>query len=194
MMDNRKSRLMRFFKKHKRMPTYIELAHLLKRSKSTAHKIASGWVDEGFLASDDTGRLAPGELHWQIPFLGSVDAGFPNDESRHGAETVALDDLLVEHKYPTYMIRVRGNSMQGAHILDGDQVLAEKRPTAKPGDVVVAKLDGSWMIKHLREDSKGTMYLQAADDRLSKIYPSRELHIVAVVTTVIRRLDGEQLP
>lgn len=191
MLDSRKSRLIGFFKKHKRMPSYGELAHVLRRSKSTAHKIASGWMDEGFLLSDSSGRLSPGELHWQIPFLGNVDAGIPTDDELRD-ETVALDDLLVSHKNPTYMIRVRGNSMRPAHIVDGDYVLAEKRPTCVPGDVVVAKIDGSWTIKHLREDGNGKTYLQAADDAFSKIYPSHELHLVAVVTTVIRRFTDDE--
>ena len=186
-IDLRKRKVLRFSKKHRRMPSYRELANLLKlRSKSSAHDIAKAWQDEGFIEMDQAGRLVPGELHWQIPMLGTIDAGLPNNDELFG-KSIALDDWLLDHQKPTYMIEVKGNSMKGAYIVEGDHVVVEKTEKSKPGDIVVARIDDAWTIKFLRESNDGKLYLQAASEGDICIHPTRELVIVAVVVAVIRR-------
>jgi len=169
------------------MPSYQELADLLHlRSKSSAHDIAKNWQDEGFISKDKGGRLVPGELHWSIPLIGTVDAGFPKNDQLFG-KSIALDDWLLDHDRPTYMIEVKGNSMRDAHIVEGDFVVVERTESFAPGDIVVARIDGAWTIKFLREANNGNRYLQAASEGDISIHPTNELLIVAVVTTVIRR-------
>lgn len=185
--DRRKRKLLRYFKNHHRMPSMRELADLLGlRSVSSAHDLTQTWIRDGFVNKDDTGRLVPGELQWLLPFLGSVEAGTMPDDAYFGKSAV-LDDWLLGEERPTYMIRVNGNSMKEAAIVEGDHVVVERTDQCNPGDIVIARIDGAWTIKHLRVDEVGKQYLQAADDVFSKIYPSHELKIVAVVTAVIRR-------
>ncbi len=105
-------------------------------------------------------------------------------------KSIALYDWLLDHDRPTYMIEVKGNSMRDAHIVEGDFVVVERTETFAPGDIVVARIDGAWTIKFLREGDAGKRYLQAASDGDVSIYPTHELLIVAVVTTVIRRYRG----
>lgn len=170
------------------MPSYQELAELAGLgSKSTAHKLAEGWRKEGFLGQDTTGKLVPGELHWRVPFLGTVQAGIPSADDLRD-QTVSLDDWLLDLDHPTYLIEVRGNSMCEAHIMEGDFVVVQRTSNFSSGDIVVAKIDGQWTIKNVMEDSNGR-YLQAGSNISSRINPSHELIIVAVVTTVIRKLQ-----
>lgn len=183
-IDPRKWQVLHYLQKNRRMPSVRELARLLGlRSSSSAHDLAQEWVKDGFVTKDETGRILPGEIQWYLPLLGAVNAGiFPEND-----QLAALDDWLLTQEKPTYMIRVNGNSMKEAAILDGDHAVVERTDQCKPGDIVIARIDGAWTIKHLRVDTKGNRYLQACDDAYSKIHPSHELRIVAVVTAVIRR-------
>ena len=169
------------------MPSVRELAHLLGlRSSSSAHDLTQEWVRDGFVTKDASGRILPGEVQWYLPLLGAVEAGVTIDDAAFG-RSAALDDWLLTQERPTYMVRVNGNSMKEAAILDGDHVVVERTDQCRPGDIVIARIDGAWTIKHLREDAQGRRYLQACDNELSKIHPSHELRVVAVVTAVIRR-------
>jgi SOS-response transcriptional repressor LexA len=189
-VDHRKSKLLRYFKKHHRMPSYRELAELVGlRSVSSAHDLTELWIRDGFVTKDETGRIIPGEIQWFLPLLGDVAAGVLPEDQQYGKSAV-LDDWLLEQEKPTYMIRVNGNSMKDAAILDGDHVVVERNSDCKPGDIVIARVDGCWTIKHLRKEDGGRVFLQAADDRYSCIYPSHELKVVAKVTAVIRRYSS----
>lgn len=169
------------------MPNRRELAQILGlRSKSSAQNLTEEWVRDGFVTRDDAGRILPGEIQWYLPLLGVIEAGFSIDEEFFGRSAV-LDDWLLTQENPTYMIKVNGSSMKEAAILDGDHVLVQRCEDCKPGDIVIARVDGCWTIKHLRVDKGGKRFLQAADDQHSKIYPSHELRIVAVVTGLLRR-------
>ena len=169
------------------MPSRRELAHVLGlRSSSAAHDLTEEWVKDGFVTKDETGRIVPGEIQFYLPLLGVVEAGIPTDDEMFGKSSI-LDDWLLTQEKPTYMVKVNGNSMKDAAILDGDHVVVERTDECKAGDIVIARIDGSWTIKHLRIDGNGKQYLQASDNEYSKIHPSHELRIVAVVTAVIRR-------
>ena len=85
------------------------------------------------------------------------------------------------------MLEVKGESMIEAHIAEGDMVLVERSLTAKPGDIVIAEVDGGWTMKFLRVDKKGKAFLEPANRKFKPIYPEYEMHIAAVVKAVIRK-------
>lgn len=79
--------------------------------------------------------------------LAVVRAGWPEPA---GEGVVALDPATVLRATPrSFALRVRGQSMIGAGIQDGDIVIGEFRPEARPGAVVVALLDGESVLKRL---------------------------------------------
>jgi SOS-response transcriptional repressor LexA len=98
-----------------------------------------------------------------------------------------LDEWLIEHKEATYLLKVKGDSMRDAWILEGDFVLVERTHDAKVGQIVVADVEGEWTVKYLMKE-KGRFALVPANDDFETIYP-RELSIAAVVRSVIRRYD-----
>jgi SOS-response transcriptional repressor LexA len=138
------------------------------------------------VTNDDSRRILPGDFQWYLPLLGEAEAVIPTNDDLIGKSS-ALDDWLLTQENPTYMVKVNGNSMKEAAILDGDHVVVERTDQYKPGDIVIARIDGAWTIKHLRVGADGKHFLQAANDEHSKIHPSHELRLVAVVTAVIRR-------
>jgi repressor LexA len=97
-----------------------------------------------------------------------------------------LDDLLVDIPSRTLLITVRGDSMSGANIFEGDVVIVERQTVATPGDIVVAVIDGELTVKRLEKDSEGWL-LRPENPSFSEIRPFGGLEIVGVVTGLARR-------
>ncbi len=117
---------------------------------------------------------------------GRVHAGFPSPAEEELLDTMSLDEYLIENKEATFILKVSGNSMIDAGIMPQDLVLVERTNEAKPGDIVIAEVDGKWTMKYLRQ--KGSrMYLEPANKKYAPIYPEEELKISAVVKAVIRK-------
>jgi SOS-response transcriptional repressor LexA len=81
----------------------------------------------------------PARMSRSLPLWGTVAAGRPI-EAVQVPETLSLDDVIGSKK--VFALKVRGDSMQDEHIIDGDFVLLEKTKKANNGDIVVALVDG----------------------------------------------------
>ena len=79
-----------------------------------------------------------------IPLLGPIPAGFPDDGAPEAEGCVSVDVSSVGFTPTrnTFAVRVKGSSMIGRHILDGDIVLLERGPDPRNGQVVGALVDG----------------------------------------------------
>lgn len=77
---------------------------------------------------------------FELPLLGLIAAGKPI-EAVEAPETISFPEDLVGSGN-TYVLRVKGDSMIGEHIRDGDYVIVERRETAENGDTVIALIDG----------------------------------------------------
>ncbi|MCJ7827567.1 transcriptional repressor LexA [Patescibacteria group bacterium] len=187
-MDEKyRAKILTFYRRHKRMPTYAEIMKLVGfKSKNAVYKLVGRLKKVGFLSQDGSGRLIPEKIFGQIRVLGSVEAGFPSPAEEELADTVSLDDYLINRKESTYMLRVKGDSMKDAGILEGDLVLVERNQSPQPDEIVIARVDGDWTIKYLRR-SKDGFFLEPANKKYRSIFPHEELNIVAVVKGVIRR-------
>jgi repressor LexA len=97
-------------------------------------------------------RSHKGENQLSLPVLGRVAAGAPIGADAGGDAGVermfAFDPALFSPR-PDYLLRVRGDSMREEGILDGDLVAVQRRPDARSGQVVVARLDEELTIKRL---------------------------------------------
>jgi repressor LexA len=180
-------KIISFWQKHKRMPSYSEiLRETGLKSKNAAFKLVGKLIDAGFLAKDSSGRLLPSSLFNEVKILGLVEAGIPALAEQQQLDTVTLDDFLIRNRKETYMLEVSGESMIDAGILPRDLVLVERGKTPKLGDIVIAQVDGNWTIKYLRK--KGNkLYLEPANKKFKPIFPKHELLIAAVVQAVIRK-------
>ena len=178
---------MAFYKTHRRMPSYGELVKLSAyKTKSAVHYAMSKLIDSGFVSRDKTGRLIPRNLTGSVRMLGLIEAGFPSPAEEELADTMSLDDYLIKNKEATYILRVKGDSMIDAGIYEGDMVLVERGKNPKPGDIVIAQVDGEYTMKYYRQRGK-TIYLEAANAKYKPIFPTNELKIDAVVKAVIRQ-------
>ena len=185
-------KIQRFYRAHKRMPSYRELAELFGfKSKNAAYKLADRLVHEGVLQRDRSGVLIPGSVaglggNVQVRLVGSIEAGLPSDAVEQNLDTISLDRDIVHANNVTYALKVKGDSMIDAGIHDGDLVLVERVEDAKLGSIVVAEIDGDWTLKYLRE-KKGKRYLEAANPDYPDLHPEQSLSIGGVVRAVIRQ-------
>jgi SOS regulatory protein LexA len=187
MNNDYKNKLLAFYHREKRMPTYTEMMQLFGfKSKNAVARLVDKFIEAGYARKDHLGRLIPEQGFNDIPLLGQVTAGFPATVEEEMKDTVNLDDYLIAKKENTYMLTVDGNSMIDAHIADGDMVLVEKTEKAKDGDIVIADIDGEFTMKYFRKSGE-KVWLEPANKDFKPIHPVQYLRINAVVKAVIRK-------
>jgi len=188
MTDTYKNKIISFYRETKRMPSYAEIMALLGfHSKNAVYKLINKLVSEGVLDKDSRGRLVPNHLIGQTPMLGLVEAGFPTTIDEQMTDSINLEDYLIRDKSASYLLTVKGDSMIDAGIQEGDLVIAERKGEPKPGDIVIAEIDGGWTMKYFRR--KGSQaYLEPANKKYKPIYPTQALKVAAIVKGVVRKL------
>jgi DNA polymerase V len=120
---------------------------------------------------------------------GTVRAGFPSPADDFSVRRHDLNELLITHPTATFFWRVRGTSMQGAGIGDGDILVVNRALVPRHGDIVVAEVDNDFTVKYLFQRN-GRVKLQAADPTFPDIVFERDgqrLAVVGVVTCTIKR-------
>lgn len=186
-MENQIKKIRKFFKRHRRLPTYQELAHLAGfASKNAAFKLAQKLINAGFLEKDSSGKLIPKRLFAPLPYSGIVKAGFPSPAEEELIDTISFDEYLIEKPEATFILKVSGDSMIDAGIHPGDIVLIERGRPVKTGDIVVAEVDGEWTMKYYQKEA-GQVVLVAANKKYQKIYPKHNLTIEGIVVSVVRK-------
>jgi repressor LexA len=124
--------------------------------------------------------------HYALPLLGLVEAGFPSPAEEELFDTMSFDEYLIDNRDASYILKVKGDSMIDAGIQEGDMVVVERTNDAKPGQIVIAEIDGQWTMKYLRK--RGTAYyLEPANRKYRPIVPTEGLKIAAVVKAVVRK-------
>jgi SOS regulatory protein LexA len=187
MKEAYKNKILKFYKKNKRMPVYSEIMELLGfRSRNAVYKLVNQLVAEGFISKDSSGKLIPNKLYGEIPFIGLVEAGFPSPAEDELTDTMGIEDYLIDNREATYLMRAKGESMIDAGIVDGDMLLVERTDRAKPGEIVIALVDGDRTMKYLRQRS-GKYYLEPANKEFKPIVPEEKLVVEAVVKAVVRK-------
>jgi len=118
----------------------------------------------------------------------SVAAGFPSPAEDHQVERIELMSQLVRHPQATFFIRIKGESMQGAGILDGSVVLVDRAIKPRHGHIVIAVVDGDYTCKRLHLRGK-TMRLKAENPAFADIEPQegQTVEVWGVVTATIHQ-------
>ena len=97
----------------------------------------------------------------KIPLLtDSVSAGFPSPADDYTEENIDLNDYLISNPFSTFFLRVKGDSMINAGIKDKDLIIVDKSLRAKPGNIIIAMIDGEFTIKRLSMKNN-ELYLKA---------------------------------
>ena len=119
----------------------------------------------------------------------AVAAGFPSPAQDYFDGSLDLNDHLIRDKTSTFIVRVSGESMTGAGISDGDELVVDRSLSPKDGNVVVAILDGELTVKRL-ELHPGGVVLRAENPEYPPIHVAElsDLQVWGVVTVCLHRL------
>ncbi|HZZ59340.1 MAG TPA: transcriptional repressor LexA [Opitutaceae bacterium] len=127
---------------------------------------------------------------FSVPVYGAIPAGVPTLEEQQAEESIGIDPSFfgVRRQRPEQLwaLRVRGDSMVGAHILDGDVVVLERRDP-RAGEIVAALVDGTTSTLKRLVQAKGRAVLRAENKRYADIVPQEKWECQGVVVGVIRR-------
>jgi repressor LexA len=122
-----------------------------------------------------------------IPVYGDIPAGFPDTREQRpdGCVYADLDSLDIRRTARTFAVRVRGDSMTGAHILDGDLVVLELREP-NHGNIVAALIDGETTLKRYLVRNRRP-FLRAENPKYPDLIPAHELVIQGVMIALFRK-------
>jgi len=122
----------------------------------------------------------------EVPVLGRVPAGKPflSEENVEGVLTIPADMNSGEK---TFALRVKGDSMIGAGIMDGDRVIVKQQSTAENGEIVCALIDGEATLKRFFKKD-GVVTLKAENEKYAPITVSAgEFRIAGRVVGLLRK-------
>lgn len=121
-----------------------------------------------------------------IPLEGVIAAGFPV-ETYQDVEYIDFGEIF--HKEDCVALKVRGQSMIEDHIDDGDYVVIRKQNTARPGQIVVALVDGAETTLKRFYPEGDRVRLEPANSSMSPII-SNDVKILGVMVGVVRKIDS----
>lgn len=133
------------------------------------------------------GRPRPLPLH-PLPLMRwPVQAGFPSPAEDDQEAALDLHQMLVEHPEATFLLRVKGHSMQDAGIEDGDVLVVDRALEASHGRIVIAVVDGEFTVKRLyRRGNRVCLEAANPDYPVIQFRDGQELQVWGVVTRIIK--------
>ncbi|NPV71421.1 MAG: transcriptional repressor LexA [Firmicutes bacterium] len=161
-------------------------------STSTVHGHLDKIEQKGLIKRDPTkprtieitGSKHPAKRLVDVPLLGRVTAGQPILAVQNVEDTFPLPTDLIESE-EAFLLSVKGDSMIGSGILDGDHVLVRPQDTAENGDIVVALIgDDATVKKFFREADH--VRLQPDNPAMTPII-TRDVRIIGKVIGLFRR-------
>ena len=126
------------------------------------------------------------------PLVTSNTAGFPSPAQDYLDHRLDLNQHLIANPAATYFIRAQGDSMREAGISSGDLLVVDRSLDPKPGQVVVAAVDGELTLKRLERLGPGRALGNDSGSAPTPLTPERDAAIWGVVTHVIRELPGHR--
>lgn len=184
-----------YIESEEKSPTLTEIgAAMGMSSKGTVHRYVNSLIEKGHLQKGGSGwrglqlvddGLAAEASEGELPLLGKIAAGQPI-EAIEGQESIDVNSLLVAPG--RFVLKVQGESMIEAGIMDGDWVVIESRTTARDGEIVVALVDNEEAtLKRLRRGADGSVELIPENSQMGPmIYDGDRVQVQGVLVGVMR--------
>ena len=126
----------------------------------------------------------------QIPLVGEISAGRPILAQENIEGTIVIDKSIIKNSNGNFALRVKGDSMINAGILEGDYVIASQQSDAEQGDIVVALIEDEATIKRFYKE-KNRIRLQPENDTMEPIIiktDENQVRIIGKIKGVIRKI------
>ena len=170
-------------------------------SPSTVHTHLATLQEHGYLRRDPdkpraievrydpaSGAVADKGQVRHVPLVGDVAAG-TDVLAQENIEELMPMPVELTGEGELFMVRVRGESMIGAGIFDGDYIVARSEPVATDGDIVIAGIPGGEATVKTFRSAGHEVILEPSNDALSPmIFKADEVETFGVVVTVMRKL------
>lgn len=184
-----------FQKKNGYAPSVREVCQGLNiNSTATAFDYINKLVDTGRLKKSDKKNRALGVISKypeftakdtvEIPLLGKITAGAPITAVEN-LEDVFILPVDLFKKGQLFMLKVQGDSMVNAGILDGDKIVVRQQPACDDGDIVAAMIDGEATVKRFFKE-ENRIRLQPENDNMKPIF-CESPEILGLVVGLIRK-------
>ena len=187
------------FIRHNGMPpTVREIGAAFRIKSSSVFDLLKALERKGYLRRRDRGARSliitgeranreSGSGSVEVPVVGRIPAGLPIEAIEHRFGTVPVSEALLRG-HGGYALKVEGQSMIEAGILDGDYVIVRKQETADDGDIVVALIDTEATLKRFYRENDGVR-LEPANRQMAPVrIRSGDFKIQGKVVAVQRAL------
>jgi len=182
---------------HGKSPTIREMREEFNvSSDNSILKHLKALKEKGFIKKDDTPRgiallntvkeKLSSSATVKLPVLGFIPAGGPVLTEEYVNSWMEVGEDLAKNSSDYFLLEVTGNSMIDAGIFEGDLVVVNIKKSPKNEDIVVALVDGSNTLKRFMRRNE-QVYLKAENSEYKDIYPTNELVIQGVITSLIRQ-------
>ena len=177
-------------------PTVREICRAVGlNSTATVHASLQKLEREGYIVHDSSKNRSMRLINYKsdkdnndkyldVPMYGKVTAGIPITAIQENTETFPLPMNFVGNKN-VFMLKVSGESMINAAIMDGDYIIVEEQPTAQNGDIVVALVNNDEATVKTFYKENGHFRLQPENDYMEPIIVD-EVSIIGKVIGVFR--------
>ena len=186
----------RYIQSHAYPPTIREVADYFSISVKGAHDHLAALKKKGLLKQGDKKsrtielvRTVGEEDIEEIPILGTVAAGRPilSHENMDGSIRLHHSFLKKGRKY--FALKVKGDSMENAGIIDGDTAVIEQQNIVGNGEIAVVMLDDAVTLKTFyRENTR--IRLQPENSKYSPIFCSRDVRILGKLAHIFRSYEN----
>jgi repressor LexA len=182
-----------FINAHSYPPTVREVAEHFGMSVKGAHDHITALKRKGHINYENKRPRTMELLHAgsekiygmiSIPILGSVAAGKPLLTEENFDGNILLHHSMLKKNKKYFALKVKGDSMSGAGILDGDTAVIEKCNTAHNGEIVVAAVEDAFTIKRFFHETS-RIKLQSENPEYKPIF-GRDIKIFGKLSTIIR--------
>ena len=178
---------------HMYPPTIREVAENFSISVKGAHDHLIALKKKGLLKQGDKKSRTieliktdeEGENFAEIPILGTVAAGRPILAIENFDGSIKLHRSLLRNGRHYFALRVKGDSMEGAGIMDGDTAVIEQQNIVRNGEIAVVMLDDSVTMKTFYRES-ARIRLQPENPKYSPIYCSKDLRVLGKLSHIFR--------
>lgn len=190
-----------FIREHTMPPTVREIGDAFDIKSSSVFDLLKTLERKSYLRRRDRGarsliietartQLGAGNGIIEVAVIGRIPAGRPIEAIEHDCGTVAVSKNLLRGQ-KAYALRVEGQSMVEAGILDGDYVVVRKQQAAEDGDIVVALIENEATLKRFYQENGGVR-LEPANREMKPIHVSHgEFRIQGKVVGVVRIMSTE---
>lgn len=176
-------------------PTYAEIQDKFEyKAMSSVQQYIGQLVEKGHLkaplgeSKKRALQIVADQPYTMIPLEGYVQAGRLT-EAIQNREYIEVTPDLVKSNQDMFALKVRGDSMIGDCIMDGDLVIVKRQPVARNNQTVIAMVDGEATLKrYFKKTTHIELHPANPDYAIINVAPSANFQILGVVTNVIRKL------